>query len=108
MTFDEYQMMAQRTSNTDSPMRKVHNGAMGLCGEAGELIDHVKKYDYQGHTFDPNYLIDEAGDIMWYLAELAVGLGVTLEDIALHNIAKLRRRYPDGFEADRSVHREGQ
>lgn len=107
MTLNEYQALAQRTSNTDTPMRKIHCAAMGLCGEAGELIDCIKKYDYQGHAYDPYKLIDEASDVLWYLAELAAGLGITLEDIARHNVDKLRRRYPDGFSAERSIHREG-
>ena len=73
MTLNEYQALAQRTSNLDAGMAKVHNGAMGLCGEAGELIDCLKKCTYQGHVFDPNRLIDEAGDTLWYLAELGAG-----------------------------------
>lgn len=106
MTLKKYQALAQRTSNTETPMQKIHCAAMGLCGEAGELIDCVKKFDYQGHLLEPSKLIDEAGDVLWYLAELAAGLGITLEDIARENVAKLRRRYPDGFEVERSIHRE--
>lgn len=106
MTLNEYQALAQRTSRLPGGMAKVHNGAMGLCGETGEVMDHLKKYTYQGHAFDPNKLIDEAGDVLWYLAELAAGLGVTLDEVAQHNVDKLRRRYPDGFSAERSMYRE--
>ena len=47
----------------------------------------------------------ELGDICWYLAETATALGLSLEDIMAANIEKLRKRYPDGFDAERSVHR---
>ena len=43
---------------------------------------------------------------MWYVAEAAAGIGVTLEDVAKRNIEKLERRYPSGFDAQRSIHRE--
>ena len=46
--------------------------------------------------------------MLWYLAEIADALGVTLEDIARRNIDKLRKRYPDGFDPERSINREGE
>ena len=48
----------------------------------------------------------ELGDVMWYVVETAAGLGLTLEDIARMNIAKLERRYPQGFDTERSVNRD--
>lgn len=53
-------------------------------------------------------MAEEAGDVLWYLAEIADALGITLEDIARRNIAKLRNRYPDGFDPERSRNREGE
>ena len=106
MNFEEYRIAAQRTSNTTSLHEKILNGAMGLNGEAGEVIDLVKKYMFQGHEPDWDKLIDEAGDVLWYLAELATGLGVSLEDIAMRNVEKLWRRFPSGFDSVRSVNRE--
>ena len=50
---------------------------------------------------------EEIGDVLWYCAELATALGVTLDEIAQGNVDKLRRRYPDGFDPERSIHREG-
>ena len=76
---------------------------MGLNGEAGECIDVLKKHDYQGHTLDTVKLLDELGDVLWYIVESAVGIGTTLEEVAQHNIAKLRARYPEGFSAARSI-----
>lgn len=105
MTFNEYQNLAQRTSNAKTASAKIENGILGLCGESGECADIFKKCMYQGHEFEREKMIEEAGDVAWYLAELATGLGVTLEDIFRQNIDKLRARYPEGFDARRSVNR---
>ena len=113
MTLNEYQRLAQRTSNEEHDefatiyLKKIDNGILGLCGETGECADIWKKARHQGHQLDREKLIKEAGDVLWYVAELAAGLGVTLEEIASLNIEKLRSRYPDGFAAERSIHREG-
>ena len=105
MTLTEYQIAAQRTSNTRSKNAKIDNAMLGLSGEVGELADHMKKHLFQGHDFDRQHMIREAGDVLWYLAELAVGLGTTLDHIAEVNIDKLKARYPEGFEEERSMHR---
>lgn len=105
MDMNEYQSLAQRTASTNNITGKIMNGCMGLNGEAGECIDIVKKYMYQGHELDRNALIEECGDVLWYLAEVAAGLGMSLSDIAEQNINKLKKRYPEGFDAERSVNR---
>lgn len=105
MTLAEYQALAQRTSNAGKRSDKLENACLGLAGECGEVCDIVKKALFQGHELDRAGLIEEAGDVLWYLAELAAGLGVSLEDIAVQNVMKLRRRYPNGFDAERSRNR---
>ena len=106
MTINEYQRLAQRTANTRTKSEKIENGILGLCGETGEIADVYKKYLYQGHEFDRGHMAEELGDVCWYVAEMASGLGLPLEEIMAQNIEKLRNRYPDGFDAERSVHRE--
>ena len=106
MTGNEYQQYALRTSSHGSNGDMVLNGVMGLNGEAGECIDIVKKHLFQGHPLDTDKLLDELGDVLWYVAITADGIGVPLENIMQHNIDKLRRRYPEGFDAERSIHRE--
>ncbi|MDR1663901.1 MAG: nucleoside triphosphate pyrophosphohydrolase family protein [Clostridiales bacterium] len=105
MDFNAYQKLAMRTASSATNENLILNGVMGLCGEAGECIDIVKKHKFQGHALDRDKLIDEASDCLWYLATLASGLGVSLEDVAKHNVEKLRKRYPDGFDAEKSVNR---
>ena len=107
MTANEYQKLAMTTLNPDLSQRDVLiNGVMGLCGESGEAIDIVKKHLHQGHPLDREKLIKELGDIAWYLAETAYALGIPLEEVLRGNIEKLQKRYPEGFEKERSIKRE--
>ena len=107
MTINEYQKLAMRTLNPALSKKDVLiNGVMGLCGEAGEAIDIVKKHLAQGHELDRDSLIKELGDVAWYLAETAYALDVSLEDVMKMNIEKLAARYPQGFDQERSVSRE--
>ena len=107
MTIDEYQSLAMRTLNSELSKKDILiNGVMGLCGESGEAIDIVKKHLAQGHELDCEKLIKELGDVAWYLAETAYALDVPLEEVLQRNIDKLRARYPQGFEASRSIDRE--
>lgn len=106
MTGNKYQQYALRTSSHGSSGDMVLNGVMGLNGEAGECIDIVKKHLFQGHPLDTDKLIDELGDVLWYVAITAAAIGCELNDVMQHNIDKLRKRYPDGFNAERSINRE--
>lgn len=107
MTINAYQELAMTTLNPALSKKDVLiNGVMGLCGESGEAIDIVKKHLAQGHELDRDGLIQELGDIAWYLAETAYALDVSLEDVLQKNIDKLKKRYPEGFSQSRSVFRE--
>lgn len=107
MTGNEYQALAMRTSRKDmSPDDHLLNGALGLSGESGEVADMVKKCFMQGHNFDINHLAKELGDILWYVAETATAIGFDLDTVMQWNIDKLKARYPDGFDAERSQHRK--
>ena len=107
MTGNEYQKLAARTMNPALRGRDVLiKGVMGLCGEAGEAIDIVKKHLAQGHELDREGLIKELGDVAWYLAETATALGIDLDEVLERNIDKLKKRYPEGFSAEKSQHRQ--
>ncbi len=109
MTINEYQKLAMTTLNPKLDKKDVLiNGVMGLCGESGEAIDIVKKHLAQGHELDREKLIKELGDIAWYLAETATVLDVTLEEVLTRNIEKLKKRYPEGFDTERSLNREAE
>lgn len=107
MTFTEYQALAMRTSRKDiSPDEHVMNGILGIAGESGECADLVKKRFYQDGRAIVNDMREELGDLLWYIAETATAMRIDLNEIAEGNIEKLRRRYPDGFDPERSLHRE--
>ncbi len=107
MTINEYQKLAMVTANKNlSDKEMLINGVMGLCGEAGESIDIVKKHLFHGHELSRDKLIEELGDVAWYLAETCTALNIDLENVLSQNIEKLKKRYPEGFDSDRSIHRE--
>lgn len=106
MNFSEYQDLARRTQNNELNTHcKEKHALHGMASEIGEIHAIYQKV-YQGHIMSIDKLIDEAGDLLWFLAEYADSLGVTLDEIAERNIAKLRKRYPQGFSSERSIHRE--
>lgn len=107
MNINEYQGMAMRTSNRElSKADHLLNGVLGLVGESGEIADLVKKNRMQGHELSIEHLAKELGDVCWYIAETATAIGCDLETIMKMNIEKLKKRYPQGFDTERSQHRE--
>lgn len=108
MTINDYQQAALRTANTEklSDREVLTNGVLGLSGESGECADIVKKHLFQGHELDAEKLAKELGDVAWYLAVASYAIGYSLETVLQMNVDKLRKRYPDGFSAERSIHRE--
>ena len=106
LTANEYQKKAMTTLNPELSKQDVLlNGVMGLCGESGECIDLVKKHLHQGHPLDSEKLAKELGDVAWYLAETAWALDIPLEDVLRGNLDKLKKRYPQGFDTEKSVNR---
>ncbi len=108
MTLDEYQELALRTANPGkkgSPPIQL-NWAFGLWGESGEVAEIIKKFCWHGHELDREALGDELGDVLYYLTVLADSFGIDLEQLALHNVEKLRARYPEGFSEERSRNRD--
>lgn len=107
MTINEYQNEALRTESRINPdVPPIVDGVLGLCGESGECADMVKKHLFQGHELDIEHLAKELGDVAWYLAVSAYAIGYDLETVLQMNLDKLRKRYPDGFEAERSLNRQ--
>ena len=106
MTPNEYQKLCMRTANKLDRLKLIVNGAMGLCGEAGEVIDLIKKWVFQGHELWQDDVVEELGDVLWYAAILCEGIGTTMEEVMQKNIDKLKNRYPHGFEVERSVNRD--
>lgn len=105
MKINEYQELALRTASTNTDASLLLNGALGLCGESGEVADIVKKHLFQGHELDKEHIAKELGDICWYIAITAHSIGFDLETVMQMNIDKLRMRYPEGFSTKNSLNR---
>ena len=104
---DDYQEKAKRTSNQQvEALYKLANFGMGLAGESGEVCDYLKKVVFHGHDLDQDKLADELGDVLWYLANLADAIDLPLSEIARRNVEKLQKRYPEGFDSQRSRERQ--
>lgn len=108
MNLAEYQDQAARTLADPSkdPWRAVAVAGMGIAGEAGEVAELLKKHLGHGHALDVGRLSKELGDVLWYVAALATLHGLSLDDIACWNIAKLRERFPNGFSSADSIARK--
>lgn len=105
MTLSEYQILAARTINKDlSKGAKINHALFGLSAEAGEVTGIFQK-KLQGHPIDLDHLKKEIGDCMWMLAELCTANGIEMQEACEMNIAKLKERYPDGFNTEQSIHR---
>lgn len=105
MTGHEYQILAERTINKDCSKRQCEMHALhGMVGEIGELHSLYQKV-YQGHVIDEEHAKKELGDLLWFIAEYCTALDWDLDEIMQMNIDKLKARYPQGFEAERSLNR---
>ena len=105
--FNDYQEFAYSLASEKCQEEPVLNGVLGLSGESGECADIVKKYLFQGHELNKEKLMDELGDVMWYIAITAKGLGYSLEEVVSHNYEKLTSRYPTGkFRKEDSINRK--
>lgn len=107
MTGIEYQKLAMRTCAipSDRPKDRLRHAVFGLNSEAGEVAGILQK-EYQGHSMDSEHMKKELGDCMWMIAECCEATGLTMDEVMEANIEKLRARYPDGFEVERSLHRK--
>jgi NTP pyrophosphatase (non-canonical NTP hydrolase) len=106
MNFEQYQKEAQRTIPKDFRSRLLANLVIGLNEEAGEVASPIKKHLFHGHELDRYEVIDEMGDVLWYLNNLATTLEIDMREVADRNILKLMNRYPDGFSHTASINRK--
>lgn len=106
MTGSEYQELAMRTCSIpyDHKKDRLNHAIFGLTSEAGEVSGIMQKV-YQGHEFDVRHIMKELGDCLWMIAEACNALDVDMDMVMQMNIDKLKARYPDGFDADHSLHR---
>lgn len=105
MTFKDYQGLAARTINPELGQTEMEDHATrGMAGEVGEIHSIYQK-EYQGHPLDYNHVKKELGDLLWFIAEYCTAMNWDMGEVAQLNIDKLRARFPEGFEVDKSLHR---
>lgn len=105
MEMNQYQELAARTINGNlKPEEALLHALHGMSAEVGEIHSLFQKL-YQGHPLDEVHLMKECGDLLWFIAEYCTVLEFGMDEVAQMNIDKLKERYPDGFDAERSLNR---
>ncbi len=98
MNLDDYQRAALRTINPAlSDRDRLLDASAGLAEEAAEFLGLIRKRIFQQRETDRAKLVEELGDVLWCLAVTADSLGISLDDVAIANQAKLAKRHPEGF-----------
>lgn len=105
MQGNEFQKRALETVDSSDSMLLLQ-GVMGMCGEAGEACELLKKKMFQGHPLDKEHVAKEIGDVLWYAAVTAHALGYTLDEIMEMNIEKREKRYRGEFSVEKSLNRK--
>ena len=89
----------QELEGEEFPAERLLTASVGMCAEAGEFTEVVKKICFQGKPVNEDNLFHlkrELGDIMWYVAQACIGLNISLDEVLAMNVEKLSARYPDG------------
>lgn len=104
MNINDYQKFAGKAIRPESEGKDPLVGfALGLAGECGEVVDSIKKKVYHGRVEEATskeHMVEELGDVMWYVANLATTLGVSLEEVLDKNYEKLENRYKKLYEKE--------
>lgn len=105
MLANEYQKLASRTMRKDlTDVQTEYHALHGMVGEIGEIHSLYQKM-YQGHEYTQEHMKKELGDLLWFIAEYCTVMEWELEEIMKLNIEKLKARFPEGFETEKSLHR---
>lgn len=107
---DDFMERIDNIGNSDAFINAslLLTAAIGMGSEAGEFQEVVKKIIFQGKPYTEDireHLIKELGDVMWYVANAATALDIDLDEVLEQNVKKLEKRYPGGFEVQRSENR---
>ena len=105
----DYQCFIESVSSLSGKganIERLLTAAVGISAEGGEFMEIVKKMVFQGKPWNDDnreHLIIELGDVMWYVANACIALGVDFDDVVKGNVKKLEKRYPGGsFSVEKS------
>jgi NTP pyrophosphatase (non-canonical NTP hydrolase) len=100
MNLNEYQVLAKRTASPKDKKNELFHLVLGLCGEAGEVAEKIKKVirdkDSDFSQLDLDDISNELGDVLWHIAILGDYFDIPLDDIGAKNIEKLASRLERG------------
>ena len=97
MELRDYQFLANRTAKDLGFRDGLIHAALGVTGESGEFADAVKRVAIYEGVPDRANMVEELGDLLWYIAYACEVLGEPLEIVARDNIEKLKKRYPEAY-----------
>lgn len=100
----DHKAIAKRLS--DPKNIDLLHATMGMSTEANELVDQMKKVIFYGKPMDTANIVEELGDVLFYVAIVCRELNVSMERIGEINIAKLKKRYPDAFSEENALNRD--
>lgn len=107
MNFNDYQKDCARTAPvSDDKLLEMMHWALGIVAEGGEVADLIKKVAFHGHGIEPEKIIFEIGDVLFYCTMLAYLLGYDLHEVVEMNVMKRQERYPEGFSSEKSINRK--
>jgi NTP pyrophosphatase (non-canonical NTP hydrolase) len=100
MNLNQFQEMCKKTAIVhDNKEKEIMTLGLGISGEAGDVAGCIKKTFSHGDD-QKSGIKENLGDTMWYVAMICNYFGWNVEDVLEENIAKLKKRYPDGFNVD--------
>lgn len=107
MEIKQYEQECKRTFDVHADtIENINHAVHGIGGESGEIIEYVKKWRYNGHDFDSYVVAEELGDLLWYIVLMSNAVGFSLEEVMEMNVRKRNKRYPEGFDTERSINRD--
>ena len=80
-------------------IERLLTSGVGINAEGGEFLEIIKKMVFQGKPWNEDnreHLIIELGDLLWYVAQATMALGISFDEVIATNVKKLEKRYPEG------------
>lgn len=107
MTLEEYKVDCLRTLPKNLYRgEQLLQGLVGATTEAAEALDIHKKTMWQNHPHERDRLLSELGDALFYISIATDALDSSIEEIMQMNVEKRKRRYPNGWDPNRSLNRD--
>ncbi len=103
---EEYTAFVLSVASAKDTSQRIQQGIIGATTETGELLDALKKHMFQGRPIDPVNIKEECGDLWFYMTEIMAAINTTIFEVMEINVAKLKQRYPAGFDTQKSVDRD--